>query len=802
MQKKRKRTLPFVAAPQLFKLRAAEAPDGKVIFHHDVTTYTAMSYQTLDQTSDHLANQLTAMGVNAGDETMVGICMQRGIQPIIAMLAIWKAGGTFVPLEFNNATALNYKLNDTKLNLVIGEETTSTSFDPTIRFIDINKPFEKKYQYPRDQNTDITATTRAYIMYTSGTTGDPKGVQMMHGALVKLWQASIERLFEGLAPEEAEVIINRDAAIINSPLTFDAFIQELFQALLTPRTHIVTEEHRLSNTIVGKLILEWQITILTSLATWLSGFNPTDLDPLRDIISMGAPPKEDLLYMLAMMKPGRALRNESGGTETGVRNFKNRNIYSPEKGWDKKRANSIGVPSFGTEILIVDQETLQPVLAGQTGELLIAGEVLARGYLNNETLTAQRFIYLDVAEEKNEMRKKLRKHTPERRRPQTHKKRYYRTGDLAVQDSDEGYVTLQGRADRQIKIHGGALRISLEAIEKVLSDYPGIDRAAVIAKQSGQMQYLVAYIQRMHDATVITTDELTTYLRGRGQAVIPTQFIFCPIPLTVNGKINSAQLPEPHTFVPTEILSPTRNHEEAVAQIWRRILGKDKAEIDIRTPLHLYNPDSLIRAMLEAMLNLHFKLAPPHAFTLTMLQEGGCDIFLMSTLKGNIPTKKYQLYLKRENNFIRYQLLGDNGNIIDSSIPRDALQISVEEFMELNNENIASFQKVRMKILDITSKRGHTQEYCTIQQQAQFIDKMLNAKAMTSQSTSIFENVGESTQLHRKGFSRGRCSSMIFRTQTATLPNPWYDEDLMKTVERKDLLLDLFPSSLLGRTGK
>src|SRR3990167_856433 len=604
----------FIAVPELFQQRADEFPEGKVIFHYgalEPRERLELSYRGLNEQSDTLANYLEALNVNAADETMVGICMPRGIPYLIAIFAILKAGGTFVPLEHNAAASVLYKLKDTKLTMVIGDVSTQKLIPPSIQFISANTPIPANYKYPRNPNRAITPATRAYIMYTSGTTGNPKGVEIEHHSLQMLWDSTKDLIQEGIKPSQnRQEVLKNDGVLMISPFTFDASIHDLFEGILTPRTHLLCEELRISPMAIESVIENEKITMATFLATLLVALNFYRLHTLRDIICMGSPPKENVLFILAQMNILRTVRNEWGVTEATVRNTSN---PCDSDHWSDERAKSIGTARRGCKIHILHPETLKPAA---TGEIFVEGS-LARGYLNKPELTQQRFI--EVQLENDGIDKPHPKKPKRQPSPVGHATRLYRTGDIGTRLSN-GCILFGGRTDREIKYQGG-IRVNLGAIENCLMQYPKVERAAILTQQSGMVTHIVAYIQMKaaeHDES--THLQLRNWLSAEGfDKTLPSQFIFCDIALTRNGKINYTLLPKAQLTHPPVILSPARGIEEKIAQLWQEVLGLQKDPICSTQPFTHYGGDSLGQAILETKINRCFKLKYPHAMTLKMI---------------------------------------------------------------------------------------------------------------------------------------------------------------------------------------
>lgn len=526
--------------PQLFEAQVKRTPDAVALSMGQ----NALRYGELNARANQLASYLRTLGAKPG--VTVGIGLERSLEKVIALLAVLKTGAAYVPLdpEFPR-DRLRFMAQDASLALLLTTAALSDRFDhQSCRLLYLDREMGSIAQMA-DHNLGPIATPQdlAYILYTSGSTGQPKGVEIPHQALVNfLWSIRHE---PGCTAQ--------DVLLSVTTISFDIFGLELYVPLLVgARVEIAsraaaTDGRQLRSlcesvrpTIMQATPATWRMLIE---AGWLGSKNLTVLSG-----GEGLPP--DLVPLL--FDRSLALWNMYGPTET--------TIWSTIERIERvDQEITIGRPIANTDVYILDQ-SLQPVPIGVTGELYIGGHGLARGYRGRPELTKERFIPHPFSPE-----------------PLA---RLYRTGDLAHYRPD-GRIVHLGRVDNQVKIRG--FRIELGDIEAALSRHPAIRQTAVTAWDDRQgTKQLVAYVV-CREGSVPNQTELRTFLRSEvPEYMVPSRFIFLSsMPLTANNKVDRKALPSPAaSFSDEPSHSAPRNQVEIqLTTLWQQVLDVSKVGV-------------------------------------------------------------------------------------------------------------------------------------------------------------------------------------------------------------------------------
>lgn len=475
---------------------------------------SALSYEELDRRAEDLADRLVAAGVGHG--AIVGLCLPRSLELIVGILAILKVGAAYLPLDpAYPADRLSFMVGDADAALVIGT-AGSTSWlaagRPRLDPLGSGEPVARRPPGPSPAPHDL-----AYVIYTSGSTGRPKGVAVEHAAVVRLF-GSTEGWF-GFRPGDVWTLFHS--------VSFDFSVWEIWGALLHGgRLVIVPDAVTRDPEACLRLISEEGVTVFNQTPSAFGAFDAADReragrDPLalRLVIFGGeALDPRRLAGWYARRGEQARLVNMYGITETTVHV-----TYRPLSAADTARSGSpIGEPIPDLEILLLDGETMQPVPAGETGEIFVGGPGLARGYLNRPELTQARFVA----------------------HPWRRGERLYRSGDLGRLMPGGEYEHL-GRADQQVKIRG--FRVELGEIETALIAHAAVRQAAVVLRaDDGGAERLVAYLVPDWSAPPSST-ALRAHLAGSlPDHMIPSHFVSLKVlPLTVNGKLDRAALPAP-----------------------------------------------------------------------------------------------------------------------------------------------------------------------------------------------------------------------------------------------------------------
>ncbi len=500
-----------------------------------------VSARELDELSDRLAGRLAAVGV--GPEVLVGICAERGVRLIVGLLAILKAGGAYVPLDPGYpAPRLAFMFADARPRVMLTERALRGSLpaDERVPVIELETAGEDAVTSP---TTVVSADNLAYVMYTSGTTGRPKGVGVTHRGIVRLVE---NPNYVRLDPAES--------VLQYAPISFDASTFEIWGALLNGSRLVPAPPGIGSADELGEIIEAKAVTTL-----WLTAplfhlmveQRPGCLLGVRQLLAGGDVVSPTHVAGALAVSDGLTVVNGYGPTETTTFAC----CHPMRGGVDVTAPLPIGRPISATDVYILD-EGLAPVPGGVAGDLYIGGAGLARGYLNQPGMTAERFLP-----------------DPASGRPGA---RIYRTGDLARR-RDDGTVEFLGRADRQVKIRG--FRVEPDEIEAVITGHEAVGQCVVVPWDRGGERVLVAYVVLRRPVEV----ELRGFVAARvPDHLVPALFVTVPsLPLDVNGKIDRASLPAPSESGATgAFAAPVTALERLVADIWGTVLGLDRASVE------------------------------------------------------------------------------------------------------------------------------------------------------------------------------------------------------------------------------
>ncbi len=530
---------------QIFEEQVARTPDSVAIYDEK----RKVTYSELNRKANKLARHLHGSGAVEG--SLVGICIERGTDLLVALLAVQKAGCTYIPLdpiypkdrlalilEDGNPVAM---LTERKLLDNLPETPAKNIFIEEVG----------TYENESDGNTSYTVTpeTVAYLIYTSGSTGKPKGVQIQQRALVNFICSMAKK--PGITP--------KDIMLAVTTISFDIAGLELYLPILYGATiAIATQETSMNPELLIKKIEDSKATILQATPVTFRMLNSAEwkgAKGLKILCGGEAMPKE-LAYDL-IRKCGE-LWNMYGPTETTVWSTVEK-VEVDEN--DKTGYINLGKPIDNTFIYVLNTE-FQPVPIGYPGELFIGGDGLAKGYFNLPAMTNDKFLP-----------------DPFSGIPGS---RMYRTGDL-VQQTEAGKLEFLNRVDSQVKIRG--FRIELGEIESALAQYPSTtDSVVIVREDTPGDKKLVAYIVKKEK---LETDipELRVYLKTKiPDYMVPSAFVFIDkFPLTPNGKIDRKALPSPQEASPQEVkayLEPQTDLEKKIAGIWCEVLKNKRIGID------------------------------------------------------------------------------------------------------------------------------------------------------------------------------------------------------------------------------
>jgi aspartate racemase len=581
---------------ELFEDRVREAPDRVAVEFED----QALTYAELDRRANRLAHHLRALGV--GPEVPVALCVERSLEMIVGLLGILKAGGAYVPLDPSHPKQwLAFILDDTRAPVVLTLGRLRAAFpDQGARVLCLDADWPAIE--PEGADTPVSCATPdnlAYVMYTSGSTGHPKGVCIPQRAVVRLVKnANYARL------DQDETFLQL------APLAFDASTFEIWGSLLNGARLAICPPRVPSVADLGQVLRRHRVTTLWLTAALFHQVVDEDvsaLDTVRQLLAGGDVLSVPRVNAVLRARPDIQLINGYGPTETTTFACC---FHIPAAG-EMGSSVPIGRPIANTRVYVLDRHR-QPVPVGVPGELYIGDEGVARGYLNRPDLTAERFLADPFAD-----------------RPGA---RLYRTGDLVRYRAD-GVLEFLGRIDDQVKIRG--FRVEPSEIEAALREHPSVREVAVVARadEAGEKS-LVAYLETS-DAQDSVPAQLRRYLGERLPAhMVPSAFVRLPgLPLTSNGKVDRQALracgaPE-RASGETSRLGARNAIEARLVEIWEEVLRVQP--IGITDDFFQLGGHSLLAVQIFARLRERLGVTLP----LATLFEAPTIAQLVSLIGGN-----------------------------------------------------------------------------------------------------------------------------------------------------------------------
>ncbi|MFH9349068.1 amino acid adenylation domain-containing protein [Kitasatospora sp. NPDC017646] len=524
--------------PDVFAEQARLAPDRTaVLFGEDRLTYAE-----LNDRANRLAHRLLAEGVTV--ESRVGILLDRSEHAVVSILAVLKAGGVYVPLHAAYPEdRVRLVLADVGAELLLTDRATAaraTAADLPVLVVD--DPATTAGRPAHDPERAPDSRQLAYIMFTSGSTGIPKGVGITHADVLALawdhrWREAAHRRI-----------------LFHSPHAFDASTYELWVPLLTGGEMVIATQEP-TPALVRELITRHGVTAVFLTSALLRLFAeeaPDCFAGAATVITGGEAPSPEGLERVITHCPGTVVVNAYGPTEaTTYTNFQELSLEQV-----RSRAVPIGGPVDNTRLYVLDA-WLRPVPVGAPGELYVAGDGLARGYFGRPSLTAERF----VAD------------------PFGTGGRLYRTGDVVRWRAD-GTMDYLRRADNQVKIRG--FRIEIGEIEAALTALDGVTDAAVVVHETRGTRHLVAYVVS-EDGQAADPAPWRQALSARLPGYqVPSWFVpLDALPLSNSGKVDRRALPAPELDLlsSTEHVAPRTETERLLAGVWAEVFGVDRVGV-------------------------------------------------------------------------------------------------------------------------------------------------------------------------------------------------------------------------------
>lgn len=531
--------------PALFTAQVTANPDAPaVVFGAD-----SLSYSELDRRSDALAWLLRRRGVST--DTPVGLAIERGLDLVTALLAVLKAGGAYLPIDACTPparVAAMIAATDARLVLVTAQTAATV---PQLAGVDLVRVDDTGPACAADERAGPPTISHplslAYISFTSGSTGVPKGVAVPQRAVIRLIS---DPIFASLGPG--------DRLLHLAPIAFDASIVEIWGALLTGATVVVAPPGPLGLSDVASLLRTAGVTVAWLTAGLFHQLAEADIGAIADLpvlLAGGDVLNPDTVRAVLAARRGKPVVNGYGPTENTT--FTTCHVMT-----DPSQVGPtvpIGRPISHSSVHVLDERG-RPAPIGVVGELHTGGDGLARGYAENAAATARAFV-------------------PDPSGPGT---RLYRTGDLARWRAD-GTLEFVGRMDDQVKIRG--FRVEPGEVAAVLRAHPGVRDAVVLVAGNDAHRHLVGYVTPADEVDLgsLRPAPLRDFLAQRlPDYLVPTSFKAVDrLPLNANGKVDRTALPAPERATLGPANPPRGATEERLADIWRSLLPADVASIDV-----------------------------------------------------------------------------------------------------------------------------------------------------------------------------------------------------------------------------
>jgi tyrocidine synthetase-3 len=577
-----------------------------------------LSCRRLKESALQLARQLRKEGTGA--DVVVAVMVERSLDMVAAVLAILVSGGAYLPLDPDYPRERRqFMLEDSGARTLLDDHSLNR----------LNRSGSESHTFP--QPAQLKPTSLAYVIYTSGSTGRPKGVMVAHRSVVNLL-AGLNRAY----PVDASSVY-----LLKTPYVFDVSVAELFGwfvgggrlAILCPGAE---KDPRQIVAAVERGGVSHINFVPAMFRSFLEVLNPREvrrLAGLRYIFLAGEALPPDLVEAFKQYHSGILLENLYGPTEATV--YASRFSLGEWRGG----AVAIGSPLANMKLFILDRHE-RLCVPGVAGELYISGLGVARGYLNNPELTADKFVNV-AAKGREDTRSPIHQILTPKSQP------LYRTGDLA-RFLPDGTVEFLGRLDQQVKIRG--FRIEPEEIRHHLLSHPFVKEAVIMARDNRDGgKYLCAYIVSA-DGSAVESSELRTHLgRYLPSYMIPSHFVPLPrVPLTAAGKIDQRALPEPKVERDEAYVGPADEVETAMAAIWSDLLNIDRQKIGVDDNFFHLGGHSLKATIMTGRVHRAFEVKLPLARVFKTPSIRGLCRYIKSAMKDRYtpirPVEKREYY--------------------------------------------------------------------------------------------------------------------------------------------------------------
>jgi amino acid adenylation domain-containing protein len=511
---------------ELFGRSVARVPGAVAV----VSGGVELTYAGLAERVGRLAGYLRSQGV--GPESVVALCLPRGVEMVTAILAVWQAGGAYLPVDVAlPVERVAFMLADSRAMVVLGTDEVLDDLPVgRVPMVAVDDPVVVG-AVPLVAPVRVDPDGLAYVIYTSGSTGAPKGVAVTHGSLANYVGSVSQRL--GWAGGGRFGLLQPQVTDLGNTVVFGSLAAG-------GQLHVLDEGSVLDPAAVAGYLTEHGIDHVKVVPSHAMALSARAVLPARSLVLGGESAPASWVGSLVREAAGRGVFNHYGPTETTI------GVATADlSGWSGPDV-PIGTPIANTRLFVLD-ERLGPVPVGVAGELYVAGAAVARGYVGRPGLTAERFVAcpFGVGE------------------------RVYRTGDR-VKWTAQGQLVFLGRADDQIKIRG--FRVEPGEVETVLCGYPGVEQAAVVVRG----QQLIAYVVADGDV-----EGLRGYAGSRlPEYMVPSTVVVLPeLPLTGNGKLDRNALPDPE-YVSGSARGPETVQEELLCAAFAHVLGRDTVGVD------------------------------------------------------------------------------------------------------------------------------------------------------------------------------------------------------------------------------